>query len=312
MAYPSKKIESRYLPERSYLYYQYPTGKSSVLLEYYLPLLENVEISESQKPNLGSYDLLGRAGTLYSYHGAKSRDFTLTFNITLPNILDYITNVGLNTLFSTTFRNTFLFGTSGKNLFSIEKYTKALFDSTSLKNAYQREKDYFESLKPVEPPSTALDILRSVEKLGSEFSNFLNEFLNIKNRDTTPPKTIIDAVNYMILMVNVIRTSTLNNSSNTSLGPPTIYINHGTMYNNVPCICTNYSIKIVTQNGYDLTSMTPRQIQISLNLSENRVGDFGAFKPFKFIEGENAAGWEAVVDYGTLDPYNSRQSKDLY
>jgi hypothetical protein len=58
--------------------------------------------------------------------------------------------------------------------------------------------------------------------------------------------------------------------------------------------------------------MTPRQIQVSLNLSENRVGDFGAFKPFKFIEGENAAGWEAVVDYGTLDPYNSRQSKDLY
>jgi hypothetical protein len=103
--------------------------------------------------------------------------------------------------------------------------------------------------------------------------------------------------------VNVIRTSTINNSKNTSLGPPTIYLNHGTMYNNIPCICTNYSIQLVNTAGYDLTSLTPRQIQINLSLSENRVGNFSAFKPFTYIENENVAGWESITDLTTLDPY---------
>lgn len=314
MAYPSKKIDSRFLPERSYLYFQYPiTTRNNYFFsrpEYFLPLLENVEISESQRPNLGSYDLLGRAGTLYSYHGSKSREFNLKFNITLPNILDYITNVGLNTLFSSSFRISSTWNINSKSAGVYEKY-QSFFDSASLKNAYQREKDYFESLKPKDPPSTAIDILNGIQKLGAGFTEFLEKILDIDKKDKTPPKTVIDAVNYMISMINVIRTSTINNSSNTSLGPPTIYINHGTMYNNIPCVCTNYSIRIINTNGYDLTSMTPKQIEVTLTLSENRVGNFNEFIPFTLINGENSPGWESVINYGTLDPYNSEQSGDL-
>jgi len=108
-----------------------------------------------------------------------------------------------------------------------------------------------------------------------------------------------------MLMINVVRTSTLNNAKNTSLGPPTIYLNHGSMYNNIPCICTNYSLRLVSENGYDLKTMTPRRIEVSLSLSENRTGDFDAFIPFNFVKGENLAGWEAVIENRTLDPWNS-------
>ena len=98
-------VKSRYLAERSYLYYQYPGTPDGP--EIYLPMLENIEISESQRPNYATYDLIGRSGSLFAYLGSKSREFTLKFNITLPNIIDYINNVGLNEMFSNNFRKTF-------------------------------------------------------------------------------------------------------------------------------------------------------------------------------------------------------------
>ena len=54
--------------------------------------------------------------------------------------------------------------------------------------------------------------------------------------------------------------------------------------------------------------MTPRQIEVTMTLLENRTGDFGNFEPFTPIKGENLPGWEAVISNGggTLDPYNSK------
>jgi hypothetical protein len=106
MLYGQKEVtfSPRLLPERSYLYYKYPQRSTDRAIEFYFPILENVEISESQRPNLGVYDILGRPGNLFSYHGSKSREFSLRFFITLPNLIDHINNVGLNSQFSDSFR----------------------------------------------------------------------------------------------------------------------------------------------------------------------------------------------------------------
>ena len=118
----------------------------------------------------------------------------------------------------------------------------------------------------------------------------------IKNR-------IIDLIIYW---VNIIRCSVINNAQNPIYGPPIIRLNHGIMYQNVPCICTDYSIGWNETAGYDLQTLLPRQLTISLKLEEFRTGNFGKFtgNPNDIIERDNLAGWEAVV-LGTEEGTNS-------
>lgn len=332
MSYPNQKIKNRLLPERSYLYYKYPQVGAERSIEFYFPLLENIDISESQRSNLGTYELLGRNSNLYSFHGAKSREFNLRFNMTLPNILDYMTNVGLSERFSSEFRYFYNDRASRVSAFFKEPGIKTTVESRMF-NYYLVGETNYNSLKPYEPRNYAEELRGLLQKItnpqslfqlndgttvdiapeDSGFISIIKSTLSPSNKAKLPTKTIEDAVNYFMLLINIIRTSTINNSSNTSLGPPTIYINHGTMYNNIPCVCTNFSIKINQNNGYDLISMSPRQVEISMNLSENRVGDFGSFVPFDLIKGENSTGWESIINGdGTYDSFNSTFIENLY
>lgn len=303
-------IKSRYLPERSYLYFRYPQANATKSIEFYLPMLENIEISESQKPNLATYDLIGRAGSLYSYLGSKSREFSVKFNITLPNILDYITNVGMNPQFSNQFR--YFYNEKDAKKRRKEKFKQLKSDGKMDSNRdtfitfYENAKsEYFIKSGETEPDPNDLGIIgnffaRDVGGVGGAILGGLFSSNNVPD-----DKYIRMAVDALMLWVGVIRSSTVNNAQNISLSPPTIYINHGTMYQNIPCICTNYSIRINNNVGYDLLSMAPRQIEVNLNLSENRVGDFTEWQPFGRIKGENLAGWEAIIENGTMDPMNS-------
>lgn len=287
-------VKSRYLAERSYLYFQYPGIDN---YQFYLPMIENAEVSESQSANYAQYNTIGRSGSLYSYLGANSREFNVKFNITLPNIVDYVNNVGMNSIFSEGYRKT------SRND-DIQKFVRPTNDF-SVNDFYERA---FANLTLLDPsfakPSRS-------ENLGDLFVIFKKVFGD-PNRDLSPDKrkgfndvTMGEAVNYLVMWINVIRTSTINHSTKTNLGPPTVYINHGTLYNNIPCVCKSYNLRINTPVGYELMSLTPRQIEVTLTLSENRTGNFKDFHPFEFIEGENTAGWEAVIGpdtYGSLDP----------
>ena len=112
---------------------------------------------------------------------------------------------------------------------------------------------------------------------------------------------IIDLVMYW---TNIIRASVLNNGDNPIYGPPIIRINHGILFQNIPCICTNYSIEPVEEAGYDVGTLMPRQIRYTMSLEEIRAGDFGKFDPSKRIEQDNICGWEAVVSnpHQSIDP----------
>ena len=78
------------------------------------------------------------------------------------------------------------------------------------------------------------------------------------------------------------------------------------MYQDVPCICKNYSLSFNEAMGYDLKTLLPRQIRITMNLEEVRTGDFGEFDPTSQNTRirDNLAGWEAVIEKSTmsLDP----------
>ena len=113
--------------------------------------------------------------------------------------------------------------------------------------------------------------------------------------------TIIDLIVYW---TNIIRSSVVNYSKNPIFGPPIIRLRHGIMYQDVPCICTNYSIDYNEAAGYDLDTLLPRQLRVQLKLEEIRTGDFSEFDQTDIIKKDNLAGWEAVVEgqAHTMDP----------
>jgi hypothetical protein len=303
--YGETKIKNRYLAERSFLYFKYPSEEERAY-EFYLPMLENIEISESQRPNYAVYDLVGRSGNLFAYTGSKSREMALKFNITLPNIADYLTTMGISEMFSNKFR-----GFVKKKQEEKEKFTRTKeFGSTMGFSHYAKEKYKFEVLSLEDQL-----IINETKKLGSSQESIndtlrLSQSRKVVDRYTqSPPVDYLkinntEIVDYLILWINVIRSSVINNSSKTNLGPPTVYINHGTMYNNIPCVCTSVSIRLVNQFGYDLVSLTPRQIEVTMNLSENRTGNFKDFEPFKYLESQNLAGWDSVIYFNTMDPHS--------
>lgn len=316
-------VRSRKLAERSYLYFKYPAKKGDSI-EFYLPFMENIEISESQRPNYATYDLIGRSGSLFAYLGSKSREMNLKFNITLPNIVDYIHNVGLSEMFADNFRqmvmdksNTSmqreLFFKSPKNG-GINKYSTASIQSKfdyygeGKKDIYQLDPTYVDGSDPKSGIRGAFQDVADFFTtpswgLGAVADKLFGSSQEVKKG--FPDIDMGKAVNYLMMWVNVIRTSVINNSTKTQYGPPTVYLNHGTMYNNIPCVCTGFSVRLVSNAGYELLSLAPRQVEVTMNLSENRVGNFKGFIPFTEIEGDNLTGWEAVMTgEGTMDPNN--------
>ena len=80
-------IKKRRLSERSHLTIEFPQSDNRVIRTF-VPFLENPTISEKGKANLNSYNLVGRAGQLFSYGGAESRKLTVNFNITLLHVME--------------------------------------------------------------------------------------------------------------------------------------------------------------------------------------------------------------------------------
>lgn len=283
-----ERLKSRLLPERSFLYYSYPQPGKQRDIGFYFPMFQNIAVAESQKPRFSQLEILGRSGNLFTYQGANSRTFRLQFSFNLDHINHYVSELEIPKLEFSESKNKdrWLRGTS-------DPVTSTKFDYYSV--AARRL------------------------KLGSDKnSQFNREFNRPLGDGETLERTLVNeyllgdprnakdvSVNVLILLLNVIRTSTIGNSSNTSLGPPTIYLNHGTMYNNIPCVCTNYSISFDETSTYEIFSLTPKTIKVMLDLSENRTGDFGKFQKFTHVRAENLAGWECVIDQGTLDPTNS-------
>ena len=113
-------------------------------------------------------------------------------------------------------------------------------------------------------------------------------------------------IDLILYWINIVRASVTNNASNPTAGPPIIRLRHGVMYQDIPCICTDYRMSWEEKEGYDLQTLLPRRIKIGMNLEEVRTGDFGEFDQNDIIKRDNLAGWESVINdagaVGTMDP----------
>jgi len=112
------------------------------------------------------------------------------------------------------------------------------------------------------------------------------------------------SIDMIIFYINLVRSSIMNRSDNTTFGPPIVRLNHGTMYNNVPCLVKDYDISMVEEAGYEVHTLTPKRLEVKMKLIEARTGNFGRYEPGRWLTGDNVTGWESVISNNTMDPHN--------
>lgn len=78
----------------------------------------------------------------------------------------------------------------------------------------------------------------------------------------------LKVLDQVVYFTNIIRSSVLSKGKGTSVPPPLVYLNHGILYQNVPCICTDYNLSIDKNVTYDLPTLLPFTLKFSVNLVE--------------------------------------------
>lgn len=326
-------LNKRLLHERSNIALEFPVGLER-FYRVFIPMLENPQITETGRARIKSYDLVGRAGQLFSYGGADSRKLNLTFNISLLHLFEMDMKEGIADRFKRQFRLFFEDRKTQERLFELrDEPIDARVEIEAEQNGFVsdetyellQERDELEDsltkgvIEPLDNDSDReygaahreyyrkIANLITTQDIANQESNSLVTPLltglgvNLASDNINQINGLIDLI---ILWVNLIRATVLNDSQNTSYGPPILRLNHGTMYNNVPCLVENYDIRILDEAGYDVDTLTPKRLEITLGLVENRAGNFGSYGVGAIQDGDNLTGWESIINSNDYDPFN--------
>jgi len=394
----------RKLPERSHLSLEFPQTNGRIFRTY-IPFLQNPIITERGQSNLNEYNLVGRAGSLYSYGGAKSRVFNLQFTINFLHMLYSDSTEGIDTKFLRQFNLFYADKERAKKAFDLRpggqretELFEAQRDANSAWDAFKEADDASRnvtgdpsirdpmarldsfldsSINAAESREGALnqfkqkydslsqigaDLTRDTETLvndsapdisvGKGFphaevhrgfyrkalgiilggdvaretpvfdtvANFLIDSVNKAPsfdfygdaQNISTPQDDLNRLNKLLnaiyVWINLVRATTLNNARNTTQGPPIVRLTHGPMYNNIPCVVSDYNIDMNQEAGYEIETLTPKELRITMTLKEFRSN--GRFQENQIESGDNLAGWEAIISNNNIDPYNGDITRD--
>jgi hypothetical protein len=303
------KISNR-LEDRSRLAFYFPDPNTDPPTPIYCPFFENPIINESQSANLVSYDVIGRAGNLFGYTGAKSRKFSVKFFMTLPLMMhlgaermktlgqykDYKekTTKELQDLFFEEVKQKYTLGANrAEKGRSWTSYAKQFVDS--LDNGDPLGFEHMLNSYPGADPATPGVV------------SFAPKAVNPKI-DTIADKQLQLTVDVMTYWVNLIRSSVLNNANRPVLGPPIIRLTFGSLYRNVATVASEYKISYDSVAGFDMASLLPHRVIIELVLHEVRLNTAEGFKPHMAVQSDSLAGWEHTYSEGYIssDPDSTR------
>ena len=255
---------------------------------------------------------------MFTHTGAGAREITIEFNLTIPHIMRSVNSVQnaerlIKSLSTQKEKERF----NNINPFVLENSPSVAEDNVRLWQQLRYESEVgviaehdairFEKLKQARADAATV-VDESVSHLFQvpaaaplhEGFDALQGGAPLANLS----KTALTALNAAVFILETIRTCVAGNSTNTLLGPPLLRLRHGASYNDVPLICRDYDISVEEKAGYDMATLIPHRIKISLETSELRAGDFGVFEPGAAVARDNLVGWEAVIGTtkGTTDP----------
>jgi hypothetical protein len=266
----------RLLAARANIEFWYPDKANTVMT---LPFFENPKITESATASYVEYNPLARSSSLFVYTGAKSRRFRIEAKYTLPDLMGHPMGIArYKRIFSETDeasqRDLFLLGTRAFKLSDREPLSSIAAEARKF---FFDNSDFSLAFRSAQIP----DISSLPAQL--EFENFLNNPEGDRAVDT------------MLFFVALLRSSILNNADNPVQGPPLARLNFGTLHESVPCIVKGYTLDWDDKAGYEVQTLTPRRLVISIDMQEVRVGNFGKYTRSAMIEKDNLAGWESVI-----------------
>ena len=319
------QIIDRGLPQRSKLAFYFPKkGTDNGYYKTVLPFFENIQIVEKKKGHFPKYAPVGRPSNLYAYTGADSRKFSLTFNMTIPHIESayqvpgYQDTIFVSNSDSPAADQVKFFApplNSSKPISQAQKaFTDFLFEigggmiQESVKGVLNQDhitdtdKFFYAKNYGLNTDYVALENINNPQSFVMSVQNYLEiaDTITATTKRRYMRNKVIDTV---LFWINLIRVSNSNNSKNPTFGPPILRLTHGLMYQNIPCICTDWTLRHNESFGYDLQTLMPYQLTFTLSLEELRTGDFSEYQRNSYLKGDNVAGWEAVIeDYGTTDP----------
>jgi len=290
----------RLFSERAYLEFSFVYAKELSGLKssfkVTIPLYENPTIAEDKQARLATLRPVGRNSDLYAFLGADSANVKLSFNLTLPHITYHCNKLNLTDYIK-------VYKADDKESFKVDKpKTKnPILDPNNILNVIKDFQDAF-------LPSREDILLENTTIFPTGQSSPLTfgeqNTLSVSNEEVK-----IKALYYF--WTNIIRCSVIGTSDHTS-GPPLLRFSYGPLYKRAPFLVKQYQISIEEKTGYDVTTLLPLKVKITLNLQELRVGNFSEYKAYNgprgvgtIEESENVAGWEYVLETGSLDPLYS-------
>jgi len=287
---PRFKPNKRLLHERSFLTLEFPQSDDRVI-KARIPMLENCSITENGKANLAEYNLLGRSNSFHAYMGAKARTFSLSFNITLLHVLETLSTEDI----ADHFKRVFSLGYTKEKVRSLFLELEVI-PGEAAQHA-RSHRSYYQNVAGIVTPPKGL------------FDSGLDSVLTWFGLPASEPQDAkFEHLNGVIDMVlhwlNLIRSTTLNNSSNTTQACPIVRLTHGVAFNALPCVVEDYSITWDESAGHEVNTLLAKKYTITLSLKENRTGNFGKFQVGEITKGDNHVGWEAIIESNNLDPYN--------
>jgi len=262
------------LQERSRLVFEFPTNESNTTLDRVCPFFENPKISEKKSSNLIKYDVLGRTSNFLGYTGAKSKKYTLEFFITLQHVVDMATN-------ELTAQPPAPVSKEEKIAMFFEAWKYANSGPKMETTYYKKRKAFLKKLNDGKTKSESKKIAKAINEATAEdrdtipetdglTTDFkLHEELVAYHKDGfVGDKLYPKALDIMLFWVSLIRMSCLNNRKQPTLGPPILRFTHGVLYQNIATVLENYSISMEEQAGFDVVTLMPNRIKISLSLLE--------------------------------------------
>lgn len=293
------KIDTRPQVENR-LIFEFPSSDGGPILSRVCPFFENPRITETQQANLVTYDVLGRAGSFFGYTGAKSRAYNVEFYLTLPHII----NTAAHELF-----------TQPPMPMSKKEKKKAFFDkrrevgnkTRESKAALTYEVKRKELLTMINNGLTSPTLsfgggLGGAITQAIEFQqNSSPEYALAQDLDAyQKPFLYAQAVQMVLFWIKLIRASVLNNQRYPSLGPPIIRLKFGELYDYISCLATKYSVSWDDIAGYDVVTLLPNRIKVTLSLVQvqRNPGTERTYNPEDAQQSRNRSneilsGWES-------------------
>jgi hypothetical protein len=135
----------------------------------------------------------------------------------------------------------------------------------------------------------------------------VDDFSTTTAQESSQTNSKRNALNLIDYQVNLVRSMAVNNADQPTQAPPVVRLNHGLLYQDIPCICESYDIAQDTGDAHDVdfgSKVSNKTITITIKLKESRTGDYQKtkFSPSSAKSRDNIVGWEQILSGGSLDP----------